>query len=551
MSDKVYLGLKTGTLETAETLSKVSRINLSIDSGNMYTSGTDDGRTTEVSIPWGTQAMADHILAGIKDITYRPYTAEQALLDPAAEIGDAITVGGIYSAIYQTSITFDRQMTATVSAPTSDETEDEYPYQSKARRKANRQLAQTHSLIAKTAEQIRLEVANKVEGLSSSFTVELDKVSTQIESELDELSASFTVSLDSITSRVNGLNGKVTEFEQTANSLTARMSNAETGLSQTVRLAADGVTITNSTGSALTIDGGQLKAHSVTADEIDATSLKVASANITGSLTIGQLPSSVATMSDIPTDVSELTNDAGYQTKKGVVTIVEGTVTADYVEALEISAASLASDEIYIYGRRGRAAGSITTTEAASYSGRKLVIDSGALELSAGYGSLYLSGGSGAYMDIDDIISCGGDVIPSGGLRYALGSNAYKWTDLYCANGTIITSDREAKKEIIYGLDKYDGLFDQLLPCSYQLIGGESGRRHFGMIAQDLEGTLDACKIPSTEFAGFIKSPKQDENGTIVEGEYDYALRYTEFIPLLIWQVQKLKVRVSELEGLQ
>lgn len=114
MSDRVYLGLKAGTLETAETLSQVSRINLSIDSGNMYTSGTDEGRTIEASIPWGTQAMADHILAGMKNITYRPYTAEQALLDPAAEIGDGITVGGIYSAIYQTGITFNRQMAATV-----------------------------------------------------------------------------------------------------------------------------------------------------------------------------------------------------------------------------------------------------------------------------------------------------------------------------------------------------------------------------------------------------------------------------------------------------
>lgn len=529
MSDKVYLGLGVSSFEDKGALLPVSRITLIYDEDNVYTAGDDTGRELEIQCPWGTQAMADQILASVKGYQYRPFHASGAYLDPAAELGDGVTVAGAYSVLGETDVSFDSAGTADVSAPGEEEIDHEYPFETQTNRTIERKIKQTNSRITKTAEEIRLEVSNELEGLS----------------------ASLDVKLDSIASQVNGLNGHVSELEQTADDLTARVSNAETGLSQTVRLAADGVTITNSKGSTLTIDGGQIKAHSVTADEIDATNLKVSSANITGSLTIGQLPSSVATMSDIPTDVSELANDAGYQTKKGVVTIVEGTVTADYVEALEISAASLASDEIYIYGSRGRAAGSITTTEAASYSGRKLVIDSGALELSAGYGSLYLSGGSGAYIDVDDIISCGGDVVPSGGLRYALGSNSYKWTDLYCANGEIITSDREAKKEIVYGLDKYDPLFDRLSPCSYQLIGGESGRIHLGMISQDIEDALNTCGISSMEFAGFIKSPKQDENGTIVEGEYDYALRYTEFVPLLIWQVQKLKARVSELEGMQ
>ena len=78
----------------------------------------------------------------------------------------------------------------------------------------------------------------------------------------------------------------------------------------------------------------------LTAEQIDASELKVSAANITGTLTIGQLPDSVAETSDIPTKVSELSNDSGYQNRTGVVSIIDGRITADYVEALEISVAA-------------------------------------------------------------------------------------------------------------------------------------------------------------------------------------------------------------------
>ena len=83
----------------------------------------------------------------------------------------------------------------------------------------------------------------------------------------------------------------------------------------------------------------------LTASHIDASDLKVSAANITGQLTIGkQLPSNIATQNDIPTvptKMSELTNDSGYQTESGVTTIIGNTVTTGYINALGISAASL------------------------------------------------------------------------------------------------------------------------------------------------------------------------------------------------------------------
>ena len=69
------------------------------------------------------------------------------------------------------------------------------------------------------------------------------------------------------------------------------------------------------------------------------------------------------------------------------------------------------------------------------------------------------------------------------------------------------------------------------------------------MIAQDVEATLAELGIDTKDFAGFVKSPARDEDGNIIEGEYNYALRYGEWISLNIWQIQQLKARVAELEA--
>lgn len=77
--------------------------------------------------------------------------------------------------------------------------------------------------------------------------------------------------------------------------------------------------------------------NTIQTTSVTASNLKVKAANISGTLTIGQLPSTVAETSDIPTNVSELTNDSKYQTETGVTTIINGTVTADYVNGLSCS----------------------------------------------------------------------------------------------------------------------------------------------------------------------------------------------------------------------
>ena len=166
MSDKVYLGQNASDLDYDEKAPKISRVNLAVDSDHIYTSGDDTGRTLEVSCPWGSQAMADSILSKVSGIEYQPYEARDALLDPATEIGDGITLGGVYSVLAQSYVSLDKQCAANISAPYTDEIDDEYPYKTPEQRKTERQLAHTRSLITKNAEEIKLEV----QGLDGKYT---------------------------------------------------------------------------------------------------------------------------------------------------------------------------------------------------------------------------------------------------------------------------------------------------------------------------------------------------------------------------------------------
>ena len=84
--------------------------------------------------------------------------------------------------------------------------------------------------------------------------------------------------------------------------------------------------------------------------------------------------------------------------------------------------------------------------------------------------------------------------------------------------------------------EKYSILFDELHPVIYRYNDGTSNRYHTGFIAQDVKHALDVAEIDTSDFAGYIDT----ENGL--------ALRYSEFISLNTWQIQKLKARVSELE---
>ena len=435
MSDKVYLGQNASDLDYDEKAPKISRVNLAVDIDHIYTSGDDTGRTLEVSCPWGSQAMADSILSKVSGIEYQPYEASDALLDPATEIGDGITLGGVYSVLAQSYVSLDKQCAANISAPYTDEIDDEYPYKTPEQRKAERQLAQTRSLITKNAEEIKLEV--------------------------------------------QGLDGKYTKLSQTVN----------------------GFTFEDESGTVY-IDGGAIKANSVTADKIDATNLKVDAANITGTLYIG-----------------DLVDDVGLVTENNVTTITNNAIKTANISADQITAGTLDADNISIdglfaiyYGSRlcGKIGGMYTVANGA-----------GAVLTGPGNGAGYVrASASGAKVAYD---------------TYEIGCSS--GAGCFSTNTIVVSSDKRLKKAIKYDMDAYENVFMSLRPCSFLMKNESKEQRHWGFIAQDVIAGVNNSGLDADKLAVIAK-----RNGL-------YSIGYTEITALNTHMIQKLMARVAALEG--
>ena len=386
MSDKLFVGLGVTSVEDNGTLPPISRVTLMVDDNNAITAGDDTGREIIADCPFATQEMVNAILSRLKGYQYHAYTASDAGIDPAMELGDAVTVGGIYSVVSR--IEDDGTGYPSIAAPGEAELEDEYPSVGPVTQTFNRQISETRSLISKTSEEILLKVENELEGLSSSFSVQLQQIQSQ----------------------VTGLNGQVSSITQKVDNITLSVSNGST--SSSISLSVGGVTVSSQTiqmnglvtftglaNGTTTIDGACIKTGTIEASRIDTDSLYVNAANITGSLTIGQLPNNVATTGDIPDKVSELENDEGYQTERGVVTIIDGTVDADYVNALGIRARYLQGETVQLLSSRGSLVGTMDIVNTNSGDGLTIGTNRGGIRIETGQsGNIYISSGHGPFL---------------------------------------------------------------------------------------------------------------------------------------------------------
>ncbi|WP_270568453.1 XkdX family protein [Bacillus sonorensis] len=129
--------------------------------------------------------------------------------------------------------------------------------------------------------------------------------------------------------------------------------------------------------------------------------------------------------------------------------------------------------------------------------------------------------------------------------KESIGMSSSRWAYIYVASGTISTSDRNYKKDI---LDEPLGLnFVNLLkPRSYRFKDGTNDRTHHGLIAQEVEEVVNSLGIATDDFAPISKTPEYDEAGNET-GEFVYGLRYEELIGPLIKATQELYAQVQDL----
>ena len=175
-----------------------------------------------------------------------------------------------------------------------------------------------------------------------------------------------------------------------------------------------------------------------------------------------------------------------------------------------------------------------------------------------------------------------------------LGHSSYRFAEIrsvnvYISSGTAVTSDKNYKNTI-NELDETisTNFIMALKPSSFKYNDGQSGRLHYGLIAQDVEEAMNENNISTQDFAGLViekltkpvERQAVDENGepkykdvldeagnpvidketgeTVTEpvieeyleetGEIKYDLRYDEFIAPMIKVIQKQNNEITELK---
>ena len=179
MSEKYYVGKDVTSFSDKGKYKPISRVTLLVDDENSLTAGDDTGMEVIASCPHATQPMVNALLQTMKGYQYQAYEAGAANIDPAAELGDGVTVGGIYSPL--SKLSDDGRGYAGISSPGEAEMEDEYPSGGYITQEFNRKIAETRSTITKTSEEITLKVEG-IDGRVSDITQTVDGISLSVTS---------------------------------------------------------------------------------------------------------------------------------------------------------------------------------------------------------------------------------------------------------------------------------------------------------------------------------------------------------------------------------
>lgn len=372
MSDKYFVGQDMTSFSDNGQYKPISRVTLLLDDEKSLTAGDDTGMEITASCPHATQAMVNALLQRMKGYRYQAYEAGAANIDPAAELGDGVNVGGVYSPLSR--IADDGRGYADIASPGELEMDDEYPSGGYIKQEFDRKLAQTRSLITKTSEEINL----RVEGISgdvSSLRVSLGNVQSEVSGKIDGSTAQSLI-------------------DQSINKIELSVSSG-------------------SGGSTFTLKAGSTTLSTKTLD------LHVNAVNIDGTLKASQIQTGSIYVGDLA-DGSNYATKTYVDNNAGLSANEVDSAIATYIDDHSITAEILRGRTVELLASSNRQIGSIELVDTSTGYGVSINTDYGGIQLNSG-GNIYLSADSdrGAFVTIaDDYISLGRGAL-------IIGSNVY------------------------------------------------------------------------------------------------------------------------------
>lgn len=286
-----------------------------------YKAGTTDGSgyVLEIDNPMGTQEMANAIYAGLKlrGAKYYPFDAEGAIADPALEVGDSITIGGITSNIVNVGYNHNSLMASKLSAPYDAEVDHDFKYEPKLERQFKREAKYARTRITQNKDAIALEAVKRTQAdaelsdeMTAAITVQADRITAEV---TRATSAEGTLS-GRITTNAENIEARVTKTGASGDSsfswnLTSTKWELKSNDSTVFKVTSSGAEVTGK----ITATSGEIGGCSIVEG-----SLQVPAANITGRLSVGQvydktvISSSTVTEYYLSTSSSSATGGTGW-----------------------------------------------------------------------------------------------------------------------------------------------------------------------------------------------------------------------------------------------
>lgn len=382
-----------------------------------------------------------------------------------------------------------------------------------------------------TAKGLQMQITNNA-GDIHNLSVTAGELTSQIANNAGDISI-LKQTAQSLSSTISNAQGDISRLQQTASSLSSQISNAAGDISALKQTA-------NSLSIQISNANGNISSLQQTANSLSF-SISNANNNIYNlQMTTNGLVSAVSDAQGRVSVVEQTVNGLTIYNPYTGQTQINGGM----IETSQMRLDRLFGNSVFLMTPYGEIAAEIRTT-GASTARTSFDLWARAVRINSNEGDLYLHSDM-AFVTLAGAQgnTCIGNFYPNQGGTYSCGVGWSPWSDIYANNSMIQTSDREAKEDIVYGLTRYNALFDTLRPVSFRFRDGTSGRTHLGLISQDVEAALEAAGLTDVEFAGFVRSAEP-------EGKVRYGLRYGEFVAMLIEQVQALKARVSALEGVE
>lgn len=292
---KTGVGKEVSSLDLSPQFNAYSGVEIIVDEETSIFVGNRSSRVLTIENPWGTQEQATAILNALqaKGFQYQPYTASGALVNPAAEIGDGITIYDTYSGLYKIRRNHSHLMASDLEAPQDEEVDHEYPYEPKQDRIYRREIADAKAQISITQNEISAEViraTNAENSLQSNITQTANSITASVLAKSGGSSSSFGWSLTSsswtltssnktvfkATSSGVEVNGKITATSGTIGGFTIGSSSLYNGMNN-INSTSNGVYIGT---NGIAVGGGKFKVTS-------SGSISAANMTLTGTLNVG------------------------------------------------------------------------------------------------------------------------------------------------------------------------------------------------------------------------------------------------------------------------